>query len=540
MNERRTGDDFEERLLARLRSVVAERGAAEAEAESPPVTPVAARPSWRRPDRLGLAGAGALAIAALVLVFSSGGDNPSKAFAVEPQEGGGVTIKIYSLEDAAGLEQALERAGIPAHVNWLPAGATCQERRLQPSTVKTSLGGSMGGFEIGGPAPALTIGVMSAQQYRQRWRAFRRGDLSPERARETLPNVSLDPSSFRPGQSIVLSGSPKPFGGDPEGGYEAQFQVVEGAVAPCRQVPAPASSIGAIELAEGGGDRIESAPGGAPPGAGQSLHAKTKVVQLQGWEPDGPGAGSRAKPRHFTANLLGPGADALPAFVPTVKEVWTDPDGKTRVRETLGQIRFLTGADQQRWEEAGSPPPFAYDPGEHAVRRDGSGRPLKEYPSRNWRGRHAFSNLPKLAKLPTDPGALRLAIEGLPPGGPPSSADSRRGGVTAERLFEILTEPLTSTALRAAALGALEEIPGIGLAHGVTDVAGRRGDALTWVRDRGFGQRLIFDPRTSKVLAEAEMVFGPPSTAEYGVPAGTAFQETAYLSSAVVDSPARR
>lgn len=525
------GNDFERRLLDRLRSVVAERGAAEAGSET--AAPTSAR-RRRRPPHLALASAAGLAAIAVVLVVSSGGDNTSKAFAVEAQEGGGVTIEIYSLEDADGLEQALKRAGIPAQVNWLPAGTTCRERRLTPSTVKTSMGGTMSEVEAAGPAPALTIGVMNAQQFRNRWRAYKRGDFSAGEARETLPNVSLDPESFRSDQSVIISGSPIPHDGDPEGGYQARFQVVEGPVAPCEPISAPASSIGAIEISgsvEGGGDDAPAAPA-----AGQFLYTKTKVAQLQGWEPDGPGAGPRANPRRFTANLLGPEANALPAVVPTTKEVWTAPDGKTRVREVLGQVAFLSSADQARWETAGSPPPFAYDPSEHAVRRDGSGRLVKEYASRSWQGRHAFANAPKLAKLPTEPKALRLAIERLPPGASPSPAASRRGGVTAERLLEILSEPLASRALRAAALDALAEIPGIGLERGVADVAGRRGDALIWVRERGFGQRLIFDPHTSEVLAKAEMIFGPPSASEYGVPGGTVFRETTYLQSGIVGS----
>src|SRR5262249_46290022 len=156
---------------------------------------------------------------------------------------------------------------------------------------------------------------------------------------------------------------------------------------------------------------------------------------------------------------------------------------------------------QDRWEAAGSPPPFAYDPGEHAVGRDSSGRPVKDFDSRNWRGRHAFANVPKLAVLPTEPEALRLAIERGPRGATPSPASSQRGSATADTLLEILREPISGPALRAAAFGALAEIPGIEIEHGVTDAAGRRGDALTWNRDRGFGQKLIFDPRTSKVLA---------------------------------------
>jgi hypothetical protein len=528
-DEQRRGKGFEERLLDRLKAVVAERGAAAAGSEA---TPAPTGPRRRRPLRLAIAGAAVLAAATAVLVVGSGGDNAPRAFAVEPQEGGGVTIKIYSLEDPAGLERALEHAGIPAEVNWLAAGTTCRERRLTPSTAKTSMGGRMGGFEIGGPTPAMTIGVMSAQQYRERWRAYRRGDLSAEEAREGLPNVSFDPGSFRADQTVVISGSPTPYDGNPEGGFQARLQVVEGPVEPCEPVPAPASSIGAIGLPE---SETEEVPSESPPAPGQFLQTRTKVAQLQGWDPDGPGAGPRTNPRHFTANLLGPEANALPALVHTEKTVWTAPDGRTRVRETLERVEFLSSADQRRWESAGSPPPFAYDPAEHEVRRDSSGRPVKEFASRSWRGRNVFANLPKLAKLPTDPEALRTAIEGLPAGSAPSPVRSRRGSATAERLLEILGEPLTSTDLRAAALDALAELPGIGVAPSVADVAGRRGTALTWVRDRGFGRRIVFDPRTSAVLADAEMVFGPPSTGEYDVPAGTVFRETAYLRSGIVD-----
>lgn len=528
------GKDFEERLLDRLKAVVAERGAAEA--ASGAAGPASPGPRRRRPLRFALAGAAALAVAAAILVVNSGGDNTSEAFAVEPQEGGGVTIKIYSLEDAAGLERALERAGIPAQVNWLAAGMTCRERQLEPSTAKTAMGGGIGGVTIGGPGPAMTIGVMSAEQSRERWQEYKRSDLSPDEARELLPNVSFDPESFPPDDTVVISGSATPHGGDPEGGYQAQVQVVEGPVPPCEPVTAPANSIGAIDLPPEAEDGPPAAPIAAPPAAGQLLYTRTKVVELQGWEPDGPGTGSRERPRHFTANLLGPEGNALPALVPTTKEVWTAADGKTRVRETLGRIEFLSATDQRRWEEAGSPPPFAYDPSEHAVQRDDAGQLVKDYDSRSWRGRHAFSNVPKLAKLPTEPDALRLTIERRPPGGAPSPAGSRRGGVTAERLMEILTEPITSPELRAAAFDALAEMPGIGLERGVADAAGRRGDALTWPQDRGFGRKLIFDPRTSKILARAETIFDPPSTTEYGVPPGTAFRQTAYLRSAIVDS----
>jgi hypothetical protein len=476
----------------------------------------------RRVPRLALGAAMAIAAVAIALIVSAGGDNTQAAFAVEPQEGGGVRIEVYSLEDAAGLEEALEDAGIRAQVTWLPPGVFCSEPHFTPSRAKLPGGGSLGGGVISGPG-ALTISVGSTRSARRTARA----------------NLNLDPAAFPPDRSVVLSGSPKPFGGDPEGGFEARFDVAEGPVQPCKPVSAPAGSIGSIAIPPGTASEASDSSQEKPPGPGQLLFMKTKVVQLQGWEPDGRGAGTRAEPRHFTTNLLGPEADALPALVPTLKEVWMAPDGKTHERETLGRIEFLSAGDQERWEAAGSPPPFAYDPAEHAVKRDGSGHAVKEYASRSWRGSHEFANVPKLSRLPTEPEALRLAIEnrsgdGSPVGAAPAS--SHRGAVTAERLMEILTEPITSQSLRAAAIDALAEIPGIEIEHGVTDAAGRRGDAIAWDRERGFGRRFIYDPQTSAILSEAEVIFDAKAAEYPDVPDGTALRETAYLQSAVVDS----
>jgi hypothetical protein len=477
----------------------------------------------RRAARLAAGAAMAVAVIAAVLVFGAGGDPTPAAFAVESQEGGGVTIKVYNLENASGLEEALEDAGIRAQVTWLPPGTSCREPRFTPSIAKLPGGGSLGGVTIGGPG-TLTISVAGTQRARS----------------GPVANINLDPAAFRPDQSVVLYGSPRPFDGDPEGGFEAHFDVAEGPVEPCKPVKAPAGSIGSIAVPPGaGGEAAEL----TPLGPGQFLYTKTKVVQLQGWEPEGRGAGPRNRPRHFTANLLGSEGSALPALVSTSKEVWMARNGKTRERETLAGVEFLSPGDQERWEAAGSPPPFAYDPAEHEVKHGSSGHPVKEYASRSWRGSHEFANVDKLSKLPTEPEALRSAIENRGVGSTavdPSAANSQRGAVTAERLLEILAEPITGPSLRAAAIGALAEMPGIELEHGVTDAVGRRGDAIAWVRERGFGRRLIFDPRTSDVLAEAEVIFDADAAEYPGVPDGTAFRETAYLQSEIVDSDHER
>lgn len=551
--------NFEQRLLVRLKAVVAERGAAAASLEVEDAA--TAKPVWRRRGPRLAFGAGiAVSAVATALIVSAGGNNPSKAFAVEPQEGGGVTIKIYSLEDASGLEQALEEAGIRSQVTWLPAGMICREPHYTPSIVHLPGGGSLGGMTMGGPGGAMTIAVGSTQRWRESFGKHKRGEISDDE----LANINLDPEAFRPNQSVVLSGAPAPYGGDPEGGSVAQFGIAEGRVEPCEPVPAPPNGSAPFGLPPNGGGGSAYRPRGdralsqaaiaatlrrtataaaasdpsvdAPPAPGQFLYTKTQVAQLQGWLPKGHGKGTKADPRYFV-----PISDPIAryALVAALKEVWTNPKGKTRVREALGRVGFLSAADQRRWEAAGSPPPWSFDPQEHDVSRDGSGRLAKEFASRSWRGSRLFAHVFQLAKAPTEPEALRLAIERRRRGSlpiDPSPANSVRGGATVERLLEILSEPIASPELRAAAFAALAEIPGIGFERDVADLAGRRGDAIAWVRDGGFGQRFIFDPRTSRILAEAEMLFNAKAAGYPWLPDGTVFRETAYLQSGIVDS----
>ncbi len=518
--------------------------------------------AWRRRGpRLALGAGLALAAVVVALIVSAGGDNPSKAFAVKPQKGGGVTIEVYRLEDASGLEQALEDAGVRAQVTWLPAGKVCREPHYKPAVVHLPGGGSFGGGTMTGPG-GITIGIRNTKASRESFRKRMRGEISADE----LANVTLDPEAFRPDQSIVLSGTPVPYNGDPEGGSITKMGVAEGPVEPCKLVPALPSGFGAFGSSEAGGPgyaprgdkalpqaaiaadlrqvansaEASDTPVEAPPTPGRFLYAKTKVVQLEGWLPKGHGKGSKSHPRYFVP-INDPSARY--ALVPVLKEVWTAPDGKTHVRETLGRVNFLSATNQRLWEDAGSPPPWAFDPSEHAVSRDSSGRPIKEFAAKSFRGRHEFTYMSRLSRLPTEPEDLRLAVEhrrGASSPLDPSPASSPRGGATVERLLEILSEPITSAALRAAAFNALAEIPGIGFERNVADGAGRRGDAISWVRESGFGRRFIFDPHTGQVLAEAEMIFGPQSTNEYGAPVGTPYRETAYLQSGIVDSAHER
>lgn len=240
--------DFEGRLLAQLQAVVAERGAAEASAEAAAAEP--ATPAWRRGPRLALGGGVALAAVAAGLIVSAGGDNTPAAFAVEPQEGGGVNIEIYSLSDAGGVEEALEEAGVPSQVTYLETGTTCREPHYRPSMVEMPNlpGGEVRPFigsNLAGAVNPITIGIATAQ---------RQHELFDERAEDLRqgnqpavdpPHFAIDPSAFRPDQTLIISGAPigpdSPYAviaaDNPGGGTEMQVRVAEGEVEPCEPVP---------------------------------------------------------------------------------------------------------------------------------------------------------------------------------------------------------------------------------------------------------------------------------------------------------------
>jgi hypothetical protein len=556
-------DDFESRLLAELKARVAERGDAAARSETAAATPP---PAWRRRGpRLALVGALALAGIVVALIVSAGGGDGSTAFAVEPQPGGGVTIKIFSLEDASGLETALEEAGIRSQINWLPAGMVCREPHYKPSVVHVPGGGIFGGGSIGGPG-AVTISVGSTSRARSRLGEYKRGEISDQEFQASLAseaNLNLDPTAFRPDQSVVISGTPVPYDGDPEGGSITKLGVAVGPVEPCDPVPAPPSGDGggafglspeggpgftpqgdstlsradvigdlhrAARAAESSGEQLEA------PGPGQFLYTKTQGVQLEGWLPKGDAKGWKAEPRYFV-QINDPLARY--ALVPATKQEWLSLDGKSHVRETLGKIEFLSAADQRRWEAAGSPPPWEFDPAYHRVSANGSGHLQKEFPGRTFRGRNEIPYMERVSQLPTEPEALRLKVENRPAGDSPvaaSPATSVRGGGTVEKLLEILAEPLAGPALRAASFDALAEIPDLGFERKVIDGAGRQGDAIGWSRGEGFGRRFTFDPRTGKILSSGEVLFGAKAAGYPKVPDGTPFRETVYLATAIVDS----
>ncbi len=175
-------DTFEDRLLLQLRDVV--------RAQTPAQT---GRPHRVRNRSLaGAAAAVAGAATAAGLVMTGGA---SAAYAIDEHDGT-VQVTIKSLSDASGLQQALRDKGIPAYVDYTPAGKTCQQPRGQLAGGQGRVSGSA--FDSNGHA-----------------------------------TFSINPGTLKSGESVVIETS----GGNGPTSIGVEF--IQGAVAACTLVDAP-------------------------------------------------------------------------------------------------------------------------------------------------------------------------------------------------------------------------------------------------------------------------------------------------------------
>jgi hypothetical protein len=212
--------EFAQRLRAELTAIVAERGAAQAARVATSATTT--KPVWRRRNpRLVLASAAVTALAAVALIVSAGGSGTPAAFAVEAQPEGEVTVEIRSLEDARGLEEALDEAGVSASVNYLAAGMTCKQPRFQSmpwpegaQAIKMAKITGNGPFTFSGPL-----------------------------------RFSISSDAVAPGQTLVITAS-----ASAEGlfGAGTDVEIAEGAVAPCEPVQASGDEAAARQGSSGG------------------------------------------------------------------------------------------------------------------------------------------------------------------------------------------------------------------------------------------------------------------------------------------------
>jgi hypothetical protein len=283
----------------------------------------------------------------------------------------------------------------------------------------------------------------------------------------------------------------------------------------------------------------DTAPPTPAAGPRQLLYSKTEQAELQQWN------------KGFTASYGGvTTTDPEPIYggqVRWTEEAWMSNHRKGRDRLVLDSVSFLTAAERKRWKAAGSPLPGLFG-GE--LKDLGPAHPLEirrgvyDVEGLNGPGYGHF------ADLPTEPAALRRAIERKIAGGGPLEGHTTPTGELIGELWEILDKANSSAALRAAVFGALAEVPGIDLDRHATDMAGRHGDALTYEGRRagaypypGVKVEYIFDPDTAAVLGKRETI-GDTALARTDetqpIPHGTVIRDTAYLGYGVVGSTHQR
>ncbi len=285
--------------------------------------------------------------------------------------------------------------------------------------------------------------------------------------------------------------------------------------------------------------RIAADSPAALPGPGEFLYTKTSALELEGW--------TRGRGPSYGAATALPGAFA--ALVPTVRESWISPEGRGRSREVLGSPRFFSTAEQSRWEQAGSPLPSPFEPSVRpphlgdGVRALESRRGVLDIELPTQEGFGPDFGFPGLASLPTEPEALRLAVQHRELAG----IDDEYGGKPAEEpldteetiwgLWSILSQPNATPRLRAAAFAAMAELPGNELDRNATDLVGRHGYAIVRADRQGLRIEYIFDPETSTVLGQRTVLLDPERSPMWErIPAGTALRDVAYLRSAVAGS----
>lgn len=191
-------------------------------------------------------------------------------------------------------------------------------------------------------------------------------------------------------------------------------------------------------------------------------------------------------------------------FVSETDEEWIAEDGSGRRHSVVAPVEFAGPEDREAWEVAGRPD---FQP--HAWRghvEDETLRPGSES-NRIYEA--------ELSAIPTDPGEISewLITQVM------KSDNGFSPAVRSLNLVsEILNDPLAIPELRAALYEAEGRIPGIEYFGKATDAIGRPGIAIgAESANSGAPTRylLIFDPKTSQVLATEEMTLEPPAAFPY-------------------------
>jgi hypothetical protein len=301
----------------------------------------------------------------------------------------------------------------------------------------------------------------------------------------------------------------------------------------------------AAEILHRAAAAASGAPASSVPGPGQFLFRKEQQLEIEGWRHPLPPESADVPLGGIGMTMHGP--HAYNALVPVTVESWTDDKGGGRRREVLGTPQFWSSEEEARWKAAGSPLPAPFDPEYqqrykttaflHALELNSS---VVDTESKGW----GNFNFPDTSKLPTEPKALRRAVEGNEIDvvgfnlmyGKAKHLDTEQ---TMEELINVLLEGEPTPQLQAAIFDALAELPGMAVDTGATDGLGHHGDAIQLRVKKGIREEYIFDPTSGEVLASRGVLVDPaaaaPSTIDE-LPAGTTISERDYIEEATVDS----
>ena len=213
----------------------------------------------------------------------------------------------------------------------------------------------------------------------------------------------------------------------------------------------------------------------------------------------------------YLSMMRAQGGEIIAALVPKVRTMWIAPDGSGRIRETAGETVFLSEHSRSAWQALGSPTLGG------ATSRDFGPQGL------------SFEDL---SLLPTDPTALANVIR---------ERAQRAGPPVYDEMFvvvgDLLREQTAPPQVRAALYKVAAGIPGVEVVGEVRDSAGRQGIAVaktstyTGAKTRHV---LIFDPRTSALLAEEDEILEPVSWIDAKPPVVIGY--ATYVESGIVES----
>lgn len=215
------------------------------------------------------------------------------------------------------------------------------------------------------------------------------------------------------------------------------------------------------------------------------------------------------------------GAAPFSALVSSTRETWTNRDGDGEYVERPGRARFPGPRDRRRWQAAGRPRLTAPVPVEKSSIRN-------SLSFANERVTYA-----ELAAKPTGGRAMYEELKRAAHGAGPSPDEE-----VFVTVGDLLRTGPVPPRIRAALYRALAYVKGIRLVGPVRDPLGRPGLAVEIDGSDNARHQLIFDPDTSSLLAEQDVL--TRRVPYLDAVAGTVIGARVVVRSAAVDAPGRR